>query len=204
MGIIRLTLFSVVALGAAMVWFGRDEGLPETRIGRAPNTESLSATTSVSSIGARTQAEADPAVATSSPAIAPVPAGDVAAIPAAITPADPATGAIPLRRPAARPQQRIETDPLEAAVTEALSAAETAAPAAVAAPASTAPVMLYVTGNEVNLRTGPSTRFAKVGKVTRGQALIDMGDAGDGWRMVGLPAGATAYMSTDFLSSTPQ
>lgn len=34
MGIIRLTLFSVVAVGGAMLWFGRDDGLPDDRLGR--------------------------------------------------------------------------------------------------------------------------------------------------------------------------
>lgn len=34
MGIIRLTLFSVAAVGGAMMWFGRDDGLPEDRLGR--------------------------------------------------------------------------------------------------------------------------------------------------------------------------
>ena len=36
MGIIRLTLFSVLGIGGAMLWFGRDEGLPEDRLGYVP------------------------------------------------------------------------------------------------------------------------------------------------------------------------
>ncbi|MGH1370321.1 MAG: SH3 domain-containing protein [Maritimibacter sp.] len=37
MGIIRLTLFTAIGLGGAFMWLGREDGLPEDRIGRAPS-----------------------------------------------------------------------------------------------------------------------------------------------------------------------
>jgi hypothetical protein len=82
-----------------------------------------------------------------------------------------------------------------------------APPAPVAAPAPEpvpAPVVLYVTGNRVNLRAGPSTANDVVGAVTLGQAVELVADQGNGWveiRVEGIEA--TVFMAQDFLSETP-
>ena len=72
------------------------------------------------------------------------------------------------------------------------------------APAAPTGQQLYVTGSRVNVRSGPSTVYEAIGALTRGTAVDDLGDAGEGWRQIRLPDGRTGYMSGDFLSAAPQ
>ncbi|MBU2983621.1 SH3 domain-containing protein [Lentibacter algarum] len=56
-----------------------------------------------------------------------------------------------------------------------------------------------VTGNRVNLRKGPGTDYAAVGKLTRGQAVQVLADTGDGWlKLRVVETGRIGFMA-DFL-----
>ncbi|MFB2533421.1 SH3 domain-containing protein [Paracoccus sp. p4-l81] len=61
----------------------------------------------------------------------------------------------------------------------------------------------FVTAASVNLRGGPSTRNAIVGKVSRGDAVTLAGAEESGWFPVVLADGRTrGYLSAQFLSTT--
>ena len=170
MGIIRLTLFSAIAVGGAMVWFGRDEGLPEDRIGRERVAIPQSITTT-------------PVVATPTPIAvsAPVSAPDPTPASQQPTPTpQPAPDPAPDPEPVVEPTPDPPADPVE----------EVAA----------LPV-LYVTGTRVNMRAGPATSFGKVGALTRGTAVDDMGEAAPGWSQIRvIETGQRGFMATRFLS----
>lgn len=200
MGIIRLTLITAALIWLAMMYFGRDDGLPENRIGRDP--------------AQRTPVErvegAPASVAASEPAPAPEPEPE----PAPVTPApqpDPAPAATPeVAQPTARPEPPATADALGAAVADAVQDALTAPePAPEPQPESDPPTeaapepepVLFVTGSRVNVRSGPSTIYGAITALTRGTAVGDLGDAGEGWRMIRLPGGEIGYMSGDFLST---
>jgi hypothetical protein len=178
MGIIRLTLLTLVLIWLAMMYFGRDGDLPERVIGRErPDPGSIVA----------------PAPEPAAPSVrAPTP-----------EPEPPATAA-PVEDTTPEP-----TDPFEAAVDEAMEEAAPEPepqpepvtdpepePETTPAPDST----LYVTGATVNVRSGPSTVYDAITALPRGAAVVDLGDAGEGWRMIRLQTGETGYMSGDFLS----
>lgn len=58
-----------------------------------------------------------------------------------------------------------------------------------------------VTATAVNLRGGPSTLNAVVGRVSRGDVLEVLGEHSGGWSSITHPStGETAYISTQFLS----
>lgn len=64
-------------------------------------------------------------------------------------------------------------------------------------------LLLYVTGDRVNLRAGPSTDNAIVTALTRGTATEYLADAPDGWFQIRDQAtGNVGFMSGDFLSPT--
>lgn len=66
-------------------------------------------------------------------------------------------------------------------------------------PASDAP-LASVTASSVNLRGGPSTLNAVVGRVTNGEVLEMRGEFSGGWAAVGHPdTGETVYISRQFL-----
>ena len=66
------------------------------------------------------------------------------------------------------------------------------------------PVFLYVTGNRVNLRAGPSTNDAVVGSVVRGQAVQLLSFESNGWAQIRVDGvDGPVFMSGDFLSETP-
>lgn len=82
----------------------------------------------------------------------------------------------------------------DAAVAEALAAGdnETGSDA----------TLLYVTGDRVNLRTGPSTDNDIVRALTRGTAAELIATADDGWLEIrDTETGAQGFMSGDFLST---
>lgn len=183
MGIIRLTLITVVLIWGAMYFFGRDDGVPENRLGRTP-----------------TQAEG-----------APAPAEDVAAEPAA--PSDVTTApqvAEPIADVAEdepeAPETLAETPPAPEEPELDVEPAPVAGPVPDPAPEPPAEpeVTLYVSGRVVNVRSGPSTSFDAITSLQRGAPVIDLGDVGDGWRRIRLPSGDFGYMSGDFLSPDPQ
>ncbi len=71
-----------------------------------------------------------------------------------------------------------------------------------AAPETAAPQeLLYVTGSRVNLRAGPSTGHAVLGKLGRGDVAVLLGPGPEGWtRIRDIETGSVGFMSSDFLS----
>ncbi len=61
--------------------------------------------------------------------------------------------------------------------------------------------VVEVTGNVVNLRSGPSTANEVVARLTRGVRAELISDTGDGWMQIrDLNSGAEGYMSAKFLT----
>ncbi|MFN3723370.1 MAG: SH3 domain-containing protein [Paracoccaceae bacterium] len=66
------------------------------------------------------------------------------------------------------------------------------------------PIVKYVTGRSVNVRSGPSTRDAVMGRLTRGEAVSVMSVDDGGWARVLIEGdGIDGYMSTSFLADAP-
>jgi len=184
MGIIRLTLLTLVLIWLAMMYFGRDEDLPDRVIGRErpdPGTIVTPAPEpAVPSEGAPTP-EPEPPVATA-------PVED-----STPEPTDPFEAAVDEAMEEATPEPEPQPEPV--ADPEPVAEPE---PAPEPAPAPDS--MLYVTGATVNVRSGPSTVYDAITALPRGAEVVDLGDAGEGWRMIRLETGETGYMSGDFLS----
>ncbi|MBF9030843.1 SH3 domain-containing protein [Rhodobacterales bacterium HKCCE3408] len=97
-------------------------------------------------------------------------------------------------QPVARPE---ETQPApETAAIETPEPVDTAEP-----PPSVAAGRLYVTGDRVNLRAGPSTAFEVVTALDLGTPVDVLGAAEDNWfEIEDVLSGARGFMSGDFLS----
>ncbi len=174
MGIIRLTLFSTLAIGGAMLWFGRDEGLPEDRLGYVPAPPDVVAITPI-------------------PASAPVAVSPAAPGGSLPTPSAPTPSAELARMPA-------PANPSETNVTQEATPELPPAPAQ-PAPSAPAPPILYVTGTSVNLRAGTSTREAILARLPRGTPVAFLGDAAEGWSAIWvIESGTEGFMAARFLS----
>lgn len=176
MGIIRLTLLTLVLIWLAMMYFGRDDGLPERVIGREPSAPA----------------------ATPDPVRAPDPPAEALPEPEP----EPPVAAAPAESDTPEPSDAME-DAIGAAIEEATPVPEPEpepTPEPEPAPAPAPDSVLYVTGATVNVRSGPSTVYNAITALPRGAAVVDLGDAGEGWRMIRLETGETGYMSGDFLS----
>lgn len=66
-------------------------------------------------------------------------------------------------------------------------------------PAAVRPVSLFVTGNRVNVRTGPGTSFGKIGQLSRGARVKGL-TSKDGWTEISSSVGK-GWMSSKYLSS---
>ncbi|PRY20275.1 SH3 domain-containing protein [Aliiruegeria haliotis] len=62
--------------------------------------------------------------------------------------------------------------------------------------------ILTVTGNRVNVRSGPSTQYRVVGSVVLGDEVELVSFEDDGWARVRMGGGDTGYMSRQFLSGS--
>lgn len=62
-------------------------------------------------------------------------------------------------------------------------------------------MLLYVTGERVNLRSGPSTDYQVVGALNYGTAVEALGPADAGWINIRSADGTSGYMSGQFLSN---
>ncbi|MDR7123463.1 SH3 domain-containing protein [Pseudotabrizicola sp. 4114] len=79
-----------------------------------------------------------------------------------------------------------------------------AQPKAVEAAVTVAEDVKYVTGRSVNVRSGPSTQNAVVGRLTRGEAVSVISDEGNGWARVRVEGdGIDGYMAISFLADAP-
>jgi uncharacterized protein YgiM (DUF1202 family) len=64
---------------------------------------------------------------------------------------------------------------------------------------------MYVSGRSVNVRGGPSTREAVVGRLTRGEAVTVVWVEDNGWARIRVEGdGIDGYMAMDFLTDTVQ
>lgn len=61
---------------------------------------------------------------------------------------------------------------------------------------------LYITGNTVNFRDGPSTSNGIVGKLSRGQMVVAVGERSGDWVEIRDGDGRTGFMSSQFLSAS--
>ena len=77
------------------------------------------------------------------------------------------------------------------------------APVATATPEASADGEIwYVAGNSLNVRSGPSTDDAVVGKLTRGEAMLVVAREGDEWARIKIEGdGIEGYVATRFLSA---
>lgn len=195
MGILRLILITLVGIVAAMLYFGRDEGLPETLIGRTPPPPAEVIAPN---------AALDPAPEPEPTPAPPPPAAEVAEQPAPTPPpAVPEIVEAPEPEPAPTPTPVVEPEPEPQPAPVVVE--ETPPPPAQPEPEpEPEPVdtVLYVTGTKVNVRTGPATVYEIITSLERGAAVVDLGDAGEGWRLIRLGEGEIGYMSGDFLSPT--
>lgn len=125
------------------------------------------------------------------------PAGKVLAA----APADPATPAAQPAAPVARPASFVPDQPVM--VTPAVEVATV--PAGAGAPAPAEPVLrvAYVASRSANLREGPGTDYAVVGRLARGEAVqvVVEGDGPDDWTLVRLEGdGEQGYIASRLLS----
>lgn len=226
MGIIRLTLITAVLIWLGMLYFGRDEGLPDQVIGRAPQPETRQLTTPPAPAPAESDtAQTEPANTTPAPEqeVAqdePAPAPEPTPTEPDPQPAQDDTAVVAEPTPEPDPEPAAPRDAaVDNAIADALATPEPAPEAPATEPDTTANLtppasdtggefvtlpepdrLLYVTGSRVNVRSGPSTVYDVITALPEGAAVTDLGDAGEGWRMIQLDTGETAYMSGDFLS----
>lgn len=181
MGVFKLTFLTVGSIGLAMMHFGRDEGLPADRLGLEPQIEAAT----IEPVSASLQ---KPVFVASAPEVrqANVTKAAYRAAPK-ITPPDPNSAA---GRAVAAAMNMAKSSGIKATA---------AAPVSSEGGFSTR----YVTASAVNLRAGPSTRHGKLGRVTRGMAVVDMGPAGPGWSQIKVvDTGQRAFIASKFLSAS--
>lgn len=179
MGVFKLTFLTVGALGAAMLHFGRDDGLPADRLGLEPNVQSAT----IEPVSASVEAPVLVVSSRSEPIMRPTKA--VARPGANITPPAPDTQA---GRAIAAAQAMATASPNGAAPEPAT--------------AGHAFEMRYVSASAVNLRAGPSTRNGIVDRLTRGTAVLITGDTGTGWSQIKVAdSGQRGFMASRFLSA---
>ncbi|UWQ05118.1 SH3 domain-containing protein [Aliiroseovarius crassostreae] len=184
MGIFKLTFLTVGTLGLAMAHFGRDEGLPADRLGLEPSIEA--ATIEPVSASLKTVSFIAPTTHTTDP----VPAVVVAKVKpkTKITPPDPNSE---VGRAMAAAREMAKT--AEAEIVKVAAAAQISGTSA----------SKFVNASAVNLRAGPSTRHGKLGRVTRGMEVLDMGVAAPGWTQIKvIETGQRGFMATKFLSAS--
>ncbi|NEX45905.1 SH3 domain-containing protein [Pseudotabrizicola algicola] len=133
------------------------------------------------------------AAVTTSVAAAPAPvAAEAAVMPVVFAPAQ-AAAVTPVVAEAA--EARLQPEP-------AVQRVQAEVP--VAAQADSGAAVMYVTGRSVNVRSGPSTRNAVVGRLTRGEAVTVVSDDGNGWARVRIEGdGIDGFMATSFLAESP-
>ncbi len=76
-------------------------------------------------------------------------------------------------------------------------AAAATTPSATAPPAQSAEQYVEITGNTVNLRSGPGVTYSTVGSVRKGIRIVYVGTE-DGWYAVRNAKGETVYVSADY------
>ena len=103
----------------------------------------------------------------------------------------------------ASPEPAPEPDPVAQQLAEELANQSVSPPEPSALETPEEKIVLYVTGSRVNLRAGPSTSDAVLGRVSRGDAVELVDYESNGWariRVAGLSD--DVFMSGDFLSDS--
>lgn len=204
-----------VGLFLTLLIAGKDAGQVRQGLLLEPIHKPLGApeTTAVAAKAPAPKADADVAMATFVPVAAPAAAPEpepVAApepVPVAVTPdAELPALSLAFEEPvgdllAPEPARAsnvfsiADTPPADPAAQQpaAKPAAETAA-----APAG----ILWVSANSVNVREGPGTDFGVAGRLTRGEAVTVVGDAGDGWLRIRIEGdGLEGFVASRLLSA---
>lgn len=180
MSVFKLTVLTVAGLGAAMTFFGRDEGLPDDRIGR--DTQLFAGLLTPGAAVGKPKSDTADALAA-----------------ALRSDASPETATIFLA--ASEPEEDLlQTASLSAAQKPEAEIVQ-ASLETEAAPEPEAAPFLYVTGSRVNVRGGPSTSHGVINSLGYGTAVEDLGDAKGGWRQIRiLETGERGFMSGTFLT----
>jgi uncharacterized protein YgiM (DUF1202 family) len=185
MGIIRMSLLTAGVMGAAMMHYGRNDGLPTDRIGREP-TVAQDTIVAVSAKVEETDAEA--VVPLTAAALVPV-AAEAETVPRAFV---------------IKAAASVDEDTSPGALAEAA-----ARKMAASAPAPTEPTTdglstrfptMFVSGSTVNMRGGPSTQHGVVSKLTRGTEVLETAQTDDGWSQIKVVAtGQRGFIASRFL-----
>lgn len=182
MGIIRMTLLTTGVMGAGMMHFGRDDGLPTDRIGREPTV----AQDTIIPVSAKVE-ETD--------ASAVIPA--IAVIPQTAAPATPQVVTI---KAAAMLEDKSPAAMAEAAARKMAASAPAKAEATISDDLTGPFSTMYVSGSTVNMRGGPSTQHSVVTKLTRGTKVLETGQTDDGWSQIKVvDTGTRGFIASRFL-----
>ncbi|SMR83300.1 SH3 domain-containing protein [Aliiroseovarius halocynthiae] len=182
MGIIRMTLLTVGVMGAGMMHFGRDDGLPTDRIGREPSVKQ----DTIVPVSAKVQETDASAVI---PVAATIPDGSAHATPQVFAIKVAANG----------------EDDSPAALAEAAAREMAANAPALVEPAASNRLpsgftTMFVSGSTVNMRGGPSTQHGIVTKLTRGTEVFETGQTDDGWSQIKVvDTGERGFIASRFL-----
>lgn len=175
MGIVKLTFLTVGAMGAVMLHFGRDVDLPADRLGKEPSI--LHAT--IEPVSAPI---AKPKL------VAPEPAQVIKAVVKA--------------NPVVAPDPNSQASRAVAAAKLMAANAVQVTPAATTSDAAPKFPTMYVRANAVNMRAGPSTKNGIVGRLTRGNEVLNMGDAAPGWSQIRVVStGERGFIASKFLAA---
>ncbi|UWQ14709.1 SH3 domain-containing protein [Aliiroseovarius sp. M344] len=192
MGILKLSCLTIGIVGASMMHFGRDGDLPADRIGREPTIAQDTIVPVSATLDAGIAASPETAVgeviatANAAPVAAPASSSGLSVVPVTLA-------------SAAAPQSPAEI--AEAAARQMASKVAKPTLAAASNAASNTQQTVFVSGNTVNMRAGPTTSHGVVAKLTRGTEVIDMGPAGGGWSQIKVvDTGARGFMASRFLA----
>ncbi|WP_424940991.1 SH3 domain-containing protein [Aliiroseovarius sp. S253] len=188
MGIIRMSLLTVGVMGAAMMHYGKDDGLPTDRIGREP-TVAQDTIVAVSAKVEETDAED----------VVPLTA---ASLEHTTSEAENAPRALLIKAAAIADESASPAALAEAAARKmAAGAPSPVATEAVASDGlSTSFPTMFVSGSTVNMRGGPSTGHGVVSKLTRGTEVLETGQTDDGWSQIKVvDTGQRGFIASRFL-----
>jgi hypothetical protein len=198
---------------------GKDEGQMRQGLLQEPIHKPLGAPApkAVAETAPAAKAEADVAMATFVPVAAPAaapepaPAPEPEPVPVAVTPDAPLPSlSLAFEEPA--------TDilaPAPARASNVFSIADTppanpdaalpvAEPVAATAPAAAPAGILWVSANSINVREGPGTDYGVAGRLSRGESVTVVGDAGDGWLRIRIEGdGLEGFVASRLLVATP-
>jgi uncharacterized protein YgiM (DUF1202 family) len=185
---LKLTLTLCAALFLVMLIGGEDRG--QTRPGLAGGIQQAESAAPVAAPQTETAAAEIVVAAPAAPAAPAVQDQAPAAIPVVVE-----------AQPAAAP-------PVEGATNPVFSLANFSEDAAITPPTAPSPAadgadgaIALVDARSVNVRSGPGTDFDVLSRLTRGEAVTVIGDAGNGWSLIRMEGdGLEGYVSAEYLA----